>query len=155
MFEIIKPSDAKFPNRYVNKFFIHCSAADHEGDKFEGSNLAETIDRWHRERGFSCIGYHFVIDKKGQLIKGRDLHKTPAAQAFHNIGTIAVCLHGLKEDKFTEAQFETLRKLALRYDDLYDGRITFHGHKEVARKACPVFDYKKVLKLNEKGELGI
>ena len=33
--------------------------------------------------------------------------------------------------------------------------MSFHGHREVASKACPVFDYKKVLKLDEYGTLGI
>jgi hypothetical protein len=35
--------------------------------------------------------------------------------------------------------------------DSYDIPIRFRGHKEVAAKACPVFDYKKVLKLNKNG----
>lgn len=149
MYEIITPHQAKFPNRYVNRFFIHCSASDHEGQKFEGVELAKTIDRWHRERGFSCIGYHYVIDKKGQLITGRSIAQTPAAQAFHNVGTLAVCLHGLEEDKFTEAQFTTLKELCERYDDLYDGHITFWPHNAVANKACPVFDINMVLDLDD------
>ena len=40
-------------------------------------------------------------------------------------------------------------------NNAYAGSVTFHGHREVAAKACPVFDYKDVLKLNAFGQLGL
>jgi len=155
MFEVLDDiDDAKKPKRDVDRFFIHCSASDNEGKMYQGKNLAKTIDRWHKNRGWSGIGYHFVIDKQGFIISGRSLEKTPAAQFGHNIATIAVCLHGLKEEKFTEEQIDSLVALCQHYDNLYNGQITFHGHKEVAKKACPVIDYKKILKLDSYGNLG-
>ena len=42
--------------RKIKEIIIHCSATK------EGRNYTVAdIDRWHRERGFFCIGYHFVI----------------------------------------------------------------------------------------------
>ena len=35
------------------------------------------------------------------------------------------------------------------------GRSTFHGHREVAAKACPVYDYKSILRLDGFGGLGL
>lgn len=58
-----------------------------------------------------------------------------------------------KEDAFTNRQFDALIKLCKDIDEAYDGKITFHGHKEVSAKACPVFDYKEILGLDEKGHL--
>ena len=42
--------------RKIKEIIIHCSATR------EGRNYTVAdIDRWHRERGFFCIGYHFEI----------------------------------------------------------------------------------------------
>lgn len=103
-------------------------------------------------RGFSDIGYHFFIQKDGTLEYGRDIEKTPAAQKGHNLYTLAICMHGLKEENFTQAQFDTLHTLAYQIDQNYEN-ISFHGHCEVSKKACPVFKYKKVLDLDRFGSL--
>ena len=135
------------PKRKIHRVFLHCSASDHA----HHDNVA-TMKKWHLERGFSDVGYHFFIQKDGTLEYGRDIEKTPAAQKGHNRGTLAICLHGLKEEKFTQAQFDTLRKLADQIEHNYEN-ISFHGHCEVSAKACPVFDYRKVLDLDLYGSL--
>lgn len=137
------------PSRSVNRVFIHCSASDRP----EHDSVA-VIDAWHKANGWAGIGYHFFIRKDGTLELGRDLEKTPAAQEGNNTGTIAICLHGLDVAQFTEAQCATLRGLCTEIDDAYRGSVTFHGHCEVAAKACPVFDYKAILQLDARGGLG-
>lgn len=137
----------KKPNRKVTRVFIHCSAASRP------SVDAEEVDLWHRQRGWSEIGYHYFIKTDGTLEMGRDLEKTPAAQRFHNLWTIAICLNGLKVSDFTAAQFITLQELCFKIDMSYRHKVTFHGHREVAAKACPVFDYQSVLNLDKKGYL--
>lgn len=136
--------------RNVDRVFIHCSASD---DPLHDD--VAVMDLWHKQRGWSGVGYHFFIKKDGTLQEGRPLWKVPAAQAGHNVDTIAICLHGLLESKFTQEQFDTLKDLCRMIDDAYNGEVTFHGHREVARKACPVFDYKNVLQLDSNGNLGI
>lgn len=136
------------PARPVSRVFLHCSASDNPNH-----DSAAVMDRWHRERGWSGIGYHFFIRKDGTLEIGRDLEKVPAAQEGNNTGTIAICLHGLEKDKFTEAQFRTLWKLCDQINRAYAGKVTFHGHCEVAAKACPVFDYRALLGLNRAGKV--
>ncbi len=143
------------PSRFVDRVFLHCSASDHASH----DNVA-TMKRWHTDpkphgRGWSDVGYHYFIRKDGTLENGRSINKTPAAQGGNNTGTIAICCHGLKKSKFTKAQFDTLKKLCLEINQAYSGKVTFHGHKEVAAKACPVFDYKNILKLDRFGHLGL
>ena len=135
------------PKRKVHRVFIHCSASDHA----HHDNVA-TMKSWHLARGFSDVGYHFFIRKDGTLEYGRDIEKTPAAQKGHNRYTLTICMHGLKIENFTKAQFDTLRKLAIQIEHNYDN-ISFHGHCEVSKKACPVFDYRKVLDLDLYGSL--
>ena len=138
------------PNRRVDRVFIHCSASD-----LPAHDHVEVIRQWHLERGFDDIGYHFFIHKSGALSPGRDLEKTPAAQHGHNVRTIAICLHGLKKEKFTQAQYETLRTLCSQINAAYLEQVSFHGHCEVSAKACPVIDYKSILKLDVYGSLGL
>ena len=129
---------------------MHCSASDRPED-----DAIEVIRRWHLERGFSEVGYHYFIRKNGLLEPGRSLERIPAAQKGHNRNTIAICLHGLHKERFTEEQFDALRDVALGIHDAYDGEISFHGHCEVSPKACPVFDYREVLALDRFGTLGL
>lgn len=138
------------PNRFVDRVFVHCSASDNPSH----DNVA-TMRKWHLQNGWNDVGYHYFIRKDGTLEDGRPLEKIPAAQSPHNTGTIAICLHGLQKSKFTEAQFTKLKALCLEINNVYDGELTFHGHKEVKNKACPVFDYKSVLKLDAFGRLGL
>ncbi|MBL0721627.1 MAG: N-acetylmuramoyl-L-alanine amidase [Sulfurovum sp.] len=140
----------KKPRRRVERVFIHCSASDNS----KHDNIS-TIKRWHLARGFSDIGYHFFIHKDGKISKGRSIEKTPAAQRGNNSGTIAICLHGLQKEKFTNLQFDAVRAICTDINNAYFKSISFHGHREVAAKACPVFDYKKVLKLDKFGSLGL
>lgn len=147
-FDKVSVPEVKKPKRAVFRVFLHCSASD---AKFH--DKPEVIEAWHKLRKFSEIGYHFFISKDGTIWEGRDLERTPAAQAGHNANTIAICLHGLDKDKFTIEQFASLRALCIHLNVMYKRTITFHGHKEVAQKECPVFDYKKVLKLDEHGRM--
>ena len=136
------------PSRTVDRVFIHCSDSDwkHHDD-------ISVIRKWHMdENGWDDVGYHFFIKRNGTIQKGRSLELTPSAQKRNNVRTIAICLHG--REKFTKKQFESLKKLCLEIHKSYQGKVTFHGHREVAReKTCPNFDYVKVLNLDGHGRM--
>ena len=139
----------KKPKRVVKRVFIHCSAASRK------SVDAKEVDSWHKQRGWSEIGYHYFIKTDGTLEEGRSLEKIPAAQSRHNRETIAICLNGLLNEDFTAAQFTTLTMLCREICVQYGGKVTFHGHCEVSSKTCPVFNYKRVLNLDKNGSLGL
>jgi N-acetyl-anhydromuramyl-L-alanine amidase AmpD len=135
------------PKREITKVFLHCSASNRPNH-----DNVEVIRSWHKQRGWSDIGYHYFIRSDGTIEKGRDIEKKPAAQAGHNTGTIAICLHGLYPQDFTMAQYDSVYMLCKAIDDVYDDRrISFHGHSEVSPKPCPVFEYRAVLKLDNLG----
>lgn len=134
------------PIRKISKVFIHCSASDHAAH-----DDISVIRKWHLDRGWSDVGYHYFIKKNGDLQLGRDLERTPAAQRGFNLWSIAICVHGLEKNLFTVEQFETLKSLCGLIKVAYNNEVTFHGHCEVSSKTCPVFDYKQVLNLDEFG----
>ena len=133
------------PKRAINRVFIHCSASSNP--KVD----AKMIDRWHRERGWSCIGYSIVITTDGQAQYGRDLELAGAHTSGYNTGSIGICLNGLHLSDFTEAQFDTLRRICDQINEAYGGGMRFSEHNDVANKACPVFDAYAVLGLDAKG----
>ena len=137
------------PDRPVDRVFLHCSASDNP----DHDDIA-AIRSWHVDgNGWSDVGYHYFIRKDGTLEEGRPLERIPAAQAGNNAGSLAICLHGLAEKFFTEAQYRALVALAREIDAAYSGRVTFHGHCEVANKTCPVFPYARVLGLDAEGRM--
>ncbi len=135
------------PRRAVTRVFIHCSAWD---EPMAGQALVAEITSWHLARGFSDIGYHFVIDRQGEIMTGRSLEKTPAAQQGNNRGTIAICVHGLTfPDKWhLGAQAGAVTSLAGQINTAFHGIVGWWGHNEVSNKACPVFNHKALLQLD-------
>lgn len=59
-----------------------------------GDVPAAEIDRWHRERGFNSIGYHFVIRQNGDIEPGRDWTQAGAHARGRNDTHLGVCLTG-------------------------------------------------------------
>lgn len=144
--------------RRIDEIIIHCS------DSPEGRNdKAEDIRKWHKQRGFSDIGYHYVIDLDGTVEKGRPIEQAGAHCTGHNRNSIGICYIGgaywrdgvnakgkpikgkdgkavlMPKDTRTTLQRMAMKELvALLREQFPDA--TVHGHREFANKACPCFD---------------
>jgi hypothetical protein len=138
----------------VNTIFVHCSATQPEWmEDSPLSSKVEEISRWHKQRGFNRIGYHWVIDRNGEISKGRAENEAGAHVKNHNTGSIGICLIGgfgsNENDPFDE-NFTVEQDMALRnlIDDIKTRtKITkIRGHNEVAAKACPGFNVSRWLK---------
>lgn len=80
--------------RKIDSIIVHCSATK-AGQDF----TAADIDRWHRERGFNGIGYHYVIRLDGRLEKGREIDLPGAHCKGWNERSIGLCyIGGLDEN---------------------------------------------------------
>lgn len=130
--------------RRITEIIIHCAATP-EGKDF----TVQDIDRWHRQRGFKSIGYHFVIYRDGTIHKGRPLDQIGAHCTGHNANSIGICYIGgcaadgkTAKDTRTPAQREALRDLVELLRTEYP-KATVHGHREYAQKDCPSFDVSK------------
>ena len=131
--------------RKINKIIIHCSATP-VGRKVSVS----TIRKWHLQRGFNDIGYHYVIHLDGKISVGRPIEKVGAHCAYENIGSIGLCYVGgmtkdmkKPKDTRTQAQKDSLIKLMHELIYKYNKDMTIHGHNEYANKSCPCFSVQK------------
>ena len=133
--------------RDINKIILHCSATR------EGQDIStETIRGWHvNERGWSDIGYHYVVLLDGTVDKARPVERQGAHVRGHNKGSIGICYIGgcdadmNPKDTRTDLQKESLTELISYLMDSYED-ATLHGHNEFSSKACPSFDVKEEYK---------
>jgi len=133
---------------------IHCSATPPSRD----IGAAE-IDRMHRDRGWSRIGYHRVIRLDGTVEQGRDLDEIGAHVKSHNRTSVGVCLIGGVDEAgkpactVTEKQSNALLGLLTGLLQTYP-TAQIVGHRDLSpdlngdgvierhewMKACPSFD---------------
>ena len=138
--------------RKVTELIWHCTATP-EGREV---TVAE-IDRWHKERGWSGIGYHKVVHLDGRVSEGRPETQVGAHVANRNANTIGYTYVGGTEkgnvkkakDTRTDAQKRTMERLTREAIARY-GLTLVSGHSDYANKACPCFnaraEYANLLK---------
>ena len=143
--------------RTITLIIIHCSAV-----RPNQTSSAKKIDEWHKDRGFKCIGYHYVIRRDGTIELGRPewmvgAHCHVAGQN-HNKYSIGICyeggldIRGQPADTRTAEQKQTMRRLLEELHERYP-RAMIVGHRDLiatprsdlqvrksSGKDCPCFD---------------
>lgn len=128
------------------EIIVHCTAT------VEGKNYTvEDVRRMHVQgRGWSDIGYHYLIYLDGTIHKGRPTTKVGAHCLGHNATSIGVCYVGGLDKNLKPKDTRTFeQKIALRAllqqlkKDYKMPDHCVHGHREFANKACPCFDARK------------
>lgn len=134
--------------RTIKEIIIHCTATP------QGREVTvAAISKWHRERGFKTIGYHFVVHLDGKVEIGRPIEQAGAHCLFHNEDSIGICYVGgvdnnnNPKDTRTNAQKQVLKTLVQNLMGQYGlTKQQIHGHNEFAKKACPSFDVQSWIK---------
>jgi len=130
--------------RKIKHIVIHCA------DTPKGMDIGvKEIREWHtKERGWSDIGYHYVIKLDGTIQLGRPLEKIGAHVKGYNSHSIGICYIGGKGgDTRTDAQKATLESLLYELKDIYpDAEILGHRDFPGVTKSCPSFNAKEEYK---------
>lgn len=148
------PLFVKKSKRSITDIIIHCTATKAWQDL-----TADDIRRMHKDKGWSDIGYHYVIRRDGTTENGRDVDIMGAHVAGYNEHSIGVVYvggldsKGNPTDTRTENQKNALLLLLMDLRRLYpNARI--RGHRDYSPdkngdgiispdewlKACPCFD---------------
>ena len=126
--------------RNIMEIIVHCSATP-DGKDF----TVDDIRKWHKARGFSDVGYHYIVYRDGSVHDGRSVHLVGAHCTNHNANSIGVCYIGgvatdgkTPKDTRTPQQKEALLTLLKQLKSLYP-QAKIYGHRNFANKACPSF----------------
>ena len=119
--------------RQIRRIVVHHAAA------------ATNFERMRRDhidnRGWSDIGYHFVIEERGKVRLGRPVHRQGAHVVGNNADTIGVCVAvDAREPVRPRAMRALVRIVAdlLRQYGLTVSDVV--GHGELAATLCPCMD---------------
>lgn len=126
--------------RPIKELIWHCSAT-REGQNF----TVEDIRSWHKQRGWSDIGYHYVVYRDGRIMAGRPVGQVGAHVEGHNTGTVGCCYIGgvnadntKPKDTRTPEQRASMLWLTEQLVKKFPIKIV-SGHNKYAAKACPSF----------------
>ena len=143
------PCRFKKSKRTITEIIIHCSATP-EGKDF----TVQDIRRWHKQQGWSDIGYHYVVYRNGHIEPGRDVDLIGAHCEGHNSHSIGICyIGGMDRQNKNPKDTRTLQQKAAILSLLIDMRKLYskakiYGHRDFSSKACPSFDasseYKRI-----------
>lgn len=148
----------KFKQRERTDYIVfHCSATPPSQDIG-----AQEINGMHLARGWSGIGYHYVVRRNGDIELGRPLWAVGAHVKGFNTNSVAVCWvggvneDGEPEDNRTPVQKEIMAGIAIALKLTYR-EAQLKGHRDFSpdvdgdgeieewewMKACPCFDVEE------------
>ena len=132
----------------MKKVILHCSDSNYGNSAL--------ITKWHLDRGFNTIGYHFVILNgwlcyntynyffDGSIETGRPLSDDSVIEHFeigahvlgHNKDSVGICLIG-KSGKFTENQIQSLKELlSLLFMQFSSFELLQHSDLDKSKPFC-------------------
>ncbi|MDC3116222.1 N-acetylmuramoyl-L-alanine amidase [Alphaproteobacteria bacterium] len=120
----------------ISLLIVHCS------DTADNSKIsAKDIHKMHLSFGWDGIGYHKIINRKGQIENGRPEYWIGAHVKGLNKVSLGVCLIG--RSKFTKPQYASLKNVLLEWKQKYPlAKILGHSDSTKTNKTCPNFDVK-------------
>ena len=130
--------------RTITLLVVHCTATP------AGRPVGrDTVDSWHRQRGWSGIGYHYLVSLDGIVETGREEARVGAHCQHHNAHSIGICYvggtdrEGRPADTRTEAQrLAADGPRAVGLDAAADWPPSGLGEKEIKRTKKPIKEAK-------------
>jgi N-acetylmuramoyl-L-alanine amidase len=120
----------------VHHTAVRNPALEHD-DLAAESAYMRGIEQLHLDRGWSAVGYHFVIMPSGRVFEGRPLWALGAHVEGHNHGTMGIALAGnFEEESPTSAAVQSLQALAQRLTP-GGSALTLLPHGDLMETACP------------------
>lgn len=98
---------------------------------------ADDIDKWHKDNGWTCIGYHFFIRKDGSIYRGRQEDAVGAHAQGGNSDSIGICFEGRYGiEQMPNIQVESGKELVSYLKQKYN--ITkVEKHSDENNTSCP------------------
>ena len=153
-------AELRATSRPITQFVAHWAGT------YTNQNLgADEIHQWHLDRGWSGIGYHYVIRRDGRLQRGRPLDRNGAHSGAygHNRRSIGItfmagynCPSGtpnpnryISSDSINAQQMATFKMFCQAFYDVWPGgQALGHYHTTDKGKVDPGFDVLEYVRVN-------
>ncbi len=113
----------------TNRMIIHHAAAKKAS--------ASDIHRWHKQRGWSGAGYHFLVRKDGEIYRLRPEKYIGAHASGSNSDSLGICFEGdFETEKMGDKQKKSGKELVAYLKKKY-GISKVQRHKDVGSTSCP------------------
>ncbi len=95
------------------------------------------VHRWHQNKGWSGIGYHFFVAKDGAVYRGRPVNTVGAHCLNYNASSIGICAEGdFERESMPPQQWRAILELVRELKKTYpQARVV--GHRDLMATACP------------------
>lgn len=117
---------------------------------------AHMIHQWHKARGWSGMGYHFLVRKEGGIVEtGRPINTIGAHCTGQNNDSVGICFEGdFDRETMTNEQLQTGRELIAYLRGLYGQNIRIVRHKDLMATDCPGknFPFEELIKTEKKSK---
>ena len=150
-------SELRNTSRDFTEFVVHWT------ESFKNQNLtAEDIHEWHLDKGYTGIGYHYIITRSGMLQRGRPLNLIGdhAPEFNHNQFSIGIAFVGgfncstltknpdrfLSSESFTQSQWTTFDMFCEAFYTVLPAGQAW-GHNDISNlNTDPGFDVPSYVK---------
>lgn len=101
------------------------------------SCTAQDIHWWHVQQGWSGFGYHFFVNKKGQVFRGRPENVIGSHAKGYNSTSLGVCFEGnLEKEIPPQVQIDAGLELVEYLKKKYNIKKVVR-HKDLMATSCP------------------
>lgn len=144
--------------RLIDQIVVHCSFTKPRDPRQHPLIGVKAIRKWHTDpkskggRGWSDIGYHYVVKRDGTIQLGRPIERAGAHARGFNKNSIGICLVGGMDKRtgkavndYTDKQWSSVQilidGLLTRFEYNQDTPIEVCGHNNLTNaKTCPNFN---------------
>lgn len=105
------------------------------------------INWWHIQNGWSCIGYHYFVNKQGKIFKGRPDDAIGSHAKGYNSTSLGICFEGrYNKEIMPQAQIEAGRWLVSYLKKKYN-IYQVVGHRDLMQTDCPgkLFPFESIV----------
>ncbi len=102
------------------------------------NHTAKDMETWHLQKGWEGLGYHYVIQKNGEIWKGRPEHYHGSHCVGYNTQSIGICMSGNFDLTLpTKEQINSLTNLLKDLQKKYNiPTENIVPHRKFANKSC-------------------
>ena len=154
--------------RAINKIIVHYLGPKVPGltmQDMTGQKAVDMIRGWHKAKGWLDIGYHYLIDCKGNILNGRPDYMVGAHCLNENYDSLGVNCLFFEGETPNELMINGLIKCLYELCQFYklNPKTDIYGHRDFLATQCPdkiypmlpdirkkVLNYKEGEKVEEK-----